>query len=204
MPQDHTSPRRDNRATWWTTGVLGLAMIAAISWRLTGADADLFQGLEADPEGVVEPGWARVEGSLDTQGFHKLPRLDRGANELSDVDFGGTVLLNVWASWCGPCTEELPLLARLDRTTDVNVVGLSRDPLESGARDALENAGTAYPNTLDQSAKFSETLAPIVGTQYVPVSILLEDGEATWAHFGSFESYEELRRSIASRTPPLG
>lgn len=196
---DNASPN-SNRATWWTATILALGLVAALTWRFSGDSTGPFQGLQPQAGEALQPGWARVDGSVNLAELNALPRLDTGPGDRGRIDLDGTVLLNVWASWCGPCTQELPLLARLDRTTDLHVVGLSRDPLESSAREAIDVAGTAYPNALDQAAEFTETLIPIVGTQNVPVSILLEDGEATWAHFGSFDSYNELRTTIAGRT----
>lgn len=74
------------------------------------------------------------------QGFaiHSEPRPvpelafeDGDGNALSLADFAGkTVLLNLWATWCGPCREEMPTLDRLQAELggpDFTVVALSID-----------------------------------------------------------------------------
>ena len=54
-----------------------------------------------------------------------LPRLDVSAQKLSSQEMRGKVwVLNVWASWCGPCRQEHPLIADLAKT-GVPVIGLN-------------------------------------------------------------------------------
>jgi thiol-disulfide isomerase/thioredoxin len=70
---------------------------------------------------------------------------------------GQRVVLNVCASWCGPCLNEIPHLERLAADGDVTVVGLSVEPYEDVV--ALANArrvpyrliaAQAYPYSADQ------------------------------------------------------
>jgi peroxiredoxin len=68
----------------------------------------------------------------------ELPGLDGQTRSLSDLR-GQVVVLNFWATWCGPCVEELPRLVALQRELGprgVQVVGASADALE--AREAVE------------------------------------------------------------------
>lgn len=62
----------------------------------------------------------------------RLSRLDQPATEFSPATMRGQVwLLNVWASWCTPCREELPTLSGL--SAQVAIVGLNyKDPREKG------------------------------------------------------------------------
>jgi thiol-disulfide isomerase/thioredoxin len=57
--------------------------------------------------------------------------LDADGNELSLADFEGkVVVLNLWATWCAPCREEMPSLDRLQAAhggEDLQVVALSLD-----------------------------------------------------------------------------
>src|SRR4029078_11486804 len=66
-----------------------------------------------------------------------LERLDRrGALELSSLR-GKAVVLNVWASWCGPCKEEAPYLEEVwqrNRHRDLGGVGLDAEDLRADAR----------------------------------------------------------------------
>ena len=59
-------------------------------------------------------------------------------NEFIAAQKGRVVVLNLWATWCGPCREEFPALARLDREyrdRGVVVIGLTAD--EPDAVDSL-------------------------------------------------------------------
>ena len=66
---------------------------------------------------------------------------------------GKVVLLDFWASWCGPCTETLPELARLDRqrrSEGVQVVGiLTNDEDLRGAARMARALGVGYPILVD-------------------------------------------------------
>jgi len=61
----------------------------------------------------------------------KLAELDGGAVDLTKVVAGKVALLNFWATWCGPCLQELPALDSLHRkledTPDVLVLAINVD-----------------------------------------------------------------------------
>ena len=68
--------------------------------------------------------------------------LDGTTVSLSDLE-GEVVLLNVWATWCPPCREEMPSMERLHRELEpegLRVVAVSIDA-EQGRRDASGRAG---------------------------------------------------------------
>ena len=80
-----------------------------------------------------------------------LAALDGGAIHLP-ADFAGRPLLvNVWASWCGPCVKEMPELDRFAREQDGNgaqVLGLALDDAQA-VRDFLRRIPVAYPQAID-------------------------------------------------------
>ena len=81
-----------------------------------------------------------------------LERLD-GKGELSIESMRGkTVVLNFWASWCGPCRDEMPLLQEgSKRWEDKNVVfiGIDAKDVRADARKFLARYGVTYPNVYD-------------------------------------------------------
>lgn len=101
-----------------------------------------------------------------------LPRLD-GAGSRSLADYRGKVVfLNFWASWCGPCREEVPLLTRFQETLGrrATVLGVTYkdDPAKSIAFG--EKFGINYPSLRDSKL----ALAPEYGTRALPETFVID------------------------------
>jgi DsbE subfamily thiol:disulfide oxidoreductase len=84
----------------------------------------------------------------------ELPLLS-GNGELALKSLRGkAVVLNFWASWCGPCRDESPYLAQLwrsNRGRGLAVVGVNEEDLSSDARRFARRYGLAYPVVRDKS-----------------------------------------------------
>lgn len=75
----------------------------------------------------------------------RLPRLDAPGETLARDDLlGRPWLLNVWASWCAPCLEELPALTALATTQRVRLVGLNYKDRPDAAGAWLARHGNPY------------------------------------------------------------
>ena len=102
---------------------------------------------------------------------------------------GKPVLLNFWATWCGPCVREMPML---DRTAaefaarGFAVVGIAEDDPDA-VRAFVERAGVRYPILLDDS--FGALSASLGNSRHVlPFSVLVDrDGKILDTHAGSFD-----------------
>jgi cytochrome c biogenesis protein CcmG, thiol:disulfide interchange protein DsbE len=99
---------------------------------------------------------------------------------------GNAVLLNVWATWCGPCREEIPFLASLQRREaahGLHVVGVSVDAAADHAK-VVESAGVlglTYDLWLDPE----ERIAGVLRYSGLPASMLLDrNGAVVWKHVG--------------------
>ncbi len=83
----------------------------------------------------------------------RLPALDGATVELPAAYAGRPVLVNLWASWCGPCIEEMPELDRFAAAQGANgtqVVGIALD--DPAAVEAfLKRVPVRYPILLDEA-----------------------------------------------------
>ena len=101
--------------------------------------AFLFKGLSLDPKEVPSPliGKAAPEFSL--------PLLNDFEAPFANGDMTGEVwLLNVFASWCGPCLDEHPIIVNFARSTAVPVVGFNYKDRPRAAKQWLNRHGDPY------------------------------------------------------------
>lgn len=120
-----------------------------------------------------------------------------------DAFHGRPLLINVWASWCGPCVEEMPMLARYAEAQPVHgvqVVGLAIDTAE-GVRDFLQRVPVTYPVVIEQPAPddASVRLGNVQGL--LPYTVLVDaEGKIVRQKLGPFAA-GELERWVAGTDP---
>ncbi|HEV2646581.1 MAG TPA: TlpA disulfide reductase family protein [Acidobacteriaceae bacterium] len=88
---------------------------------------------------------------------------------------GQIILINYWATWCGPCREELPGLVRLAQESDPHEVAIVGVAFDSGAnaqndvRSFVQRFRIPYPTALPDAAMREQ-----VGDLALPTTILLD------------------------------
>jgi thiol-disulfide isomerase/thioredoxin len=86
---------------------------------------------------------------------------------------GKWVLLNFWASWCGPCLEEMPRLSVWQRaygSDGLQIIGVSMDDDVKPVRRLMARTPAAYPIVLGD-AKLGETFGGVLG---LPLTYLID------------------------------
>ena len=114
--------------------------------------------------------------------------LDGSTFQLSDC-LGKVVIVNVWATWCGPCTGEIPDLQKLSEAypDTLVVLGLNNLEDEQTVSRFVSDYGLTYPQALDEAGSLINSIFP---TQYIPYSIVIDPtGVVTQAESGS-QSYD--------------
>lgn len=95
---------------------------------------------------------------------------------------GQVWLLNVWASWCAPCRQELPLLVELSRRDQIAVYGLNYKDQSEKAKALLRVAGNPYVATaVDADGRVGMDF----GIHAVPETFVIDgQGRVRYRHLG--------------------
>lgn len=113
---------------------------------------------------------------------------------------GRYILLNFWASWCGPCRGETPDLQEFySRNLDrgITVIGVNQQEDEATARKFTAEFGVSYPILLDTSGAVSQAYATGVGG--LPSTFLIDpDGVIQRIYIGrvTFEQLRDLEATL--------
>ena len=103
---------------------------------------------------------------------------------------GEVVMINFWATWCGPCRQELPLLNRLHeqyRKTGFTLLGVNIDDRQDAAQDMAKKLGITFPVLFDTDKRVSR----LYDVNAMPSTVLIDrDGKVRYIHLGYRAGYE--------------
>lgn len=116
--------------------------------------------------------------------------------DVADALAGRTTVLNLWAYWCGPCTDELPAMAEYQRRAgpDVTVVTVHQDENETAALLRLAELGVRLPTLQDGRRLIAAALrVPNV----MPATVVLRaDGTVAEILPRSFADADEIAAAV--------
>jgi thiol-disulfide isomerase/thioredoxin len=171
----------------WAAIVLLAGISAGLGWWL---------GLQREaanvpplPDGVVV-----VEPGQPVPAW-RLPSLATG-QPVPVVVEGRPRLLNYWASWCGPCREEMPMLdafAAAEGPNGVEVVGIALEPA-ADARAFLAQVPVGFPQLQETPGPADSSVRLGNRRGLLPFSALVgADGRLLKVHVGPFASEADIR-----------
>lgn len=104
---------------------------------------------------------------------------------------GDVVLINFWATWCGPCRQEMPLLDELFtryQRVGFNLLGVNIDDDSSRAMRMVDELGVHFPVLFDADKEVSK----LYDVEAMPVTVLVDrEGKVRHVHHGYKPGYEE-------------
>lgn len=104
---------------------------------------------------------------------------------------GQVVMLNFWASWCGPCRQEMPLMDDLyEQYKDLGftILAVNVDENREEALRFLDKVPVSYPILYDPESRVSE----LYEVQAMPTTVMIDrSGNARYLHHGYQSGYED-------------
>jgi len=128
------------------------------------------------------PAWAGAAGDVQAPGF-TLQSVDGKTVTLGQYK-GDVVMINFWASWCGPCRQEMPLLDDIYKQyKDMGFVllGVNVEPDASNANRWLKKTPVSYPILYDPKSAVSQ----LYQVQAMPTTVIIDrQGVVRYVHNG--------------------
>lgn len=115
------------------------------------------------------PGEVDIGGTLRNAPLYGFAGDFRWLNEFR----GKPLIINVWASWCGPCRAEMGSLERLSRRyggRQFNIIGISTDDDSNAAYAFIVKSGITFDNYLDNKLMLENML----GANTIPLTLLVD------------------------------
>jgi len=197
------------KGSFWTGGRVAVSVIIAglIIWYAvarngsknvvpTGGVNTATRPLSGNNPGVP-PAFVAVPAELRETSLHTL---DGGSLKLSDFS-DKVVVLNIWATWCGPCRMEMPELIKMSneyKSRGLVVLGLATTYNEQNdpqrVKDYVKNQNVPYQIIWDDGTLSGPLVEAVRGRSVIPQSFVISRDGKIVKHFSGFN---------ASQTPQL-
>jgi peroxiredoxin len=120
-----------------------------------------------------------------------LHAMGGGANLRLKEQRGRVVMVNFWATWCGPCRQEMPQLNRLYekyKSSGFVLLGVNVDDDVAKAAEVAAKLGVTFPVLLDTE----KTVSKLYDLSTMPSTVIIDrDGKVRYVHRGYLAGYED-------------
>jgi len=133
-----------------------------------------------------------VQAGSFTGQAHDFTLKSRGGDNIRLNELAGqVVLINFWASWCGPCRKEMPKLEELHekyKDLGVTILGINIDENSELSKKVLKDITVTFPILYDNENKVSEQYS----IEAMPATFLVDrNGNFRFRHDGYKAGYED-------------
>jgi cytochrome c biogenesis protein CcmG/thiol:disulfide interchange protein DsbE len=185
--------RKRNKIVFAITSVLSVGLLVLIWTQLV---------TPAAPQGTTGSGSSTSAGNplvgKPAPDF-TLQTLNGSAKSIRLSDLKGQpVVINFWASWCGPCNDEAPLLSQswpTLKSQGVVMIGIDASYSTQEAQNFIKQYGVAYPNVEDTT---NRTTAIAYGVTAFPETFFINRQGVIVAHYNApFTSAQTFKSEVA-------
>jgi cytochrome c biogenesis protein CcmG, thiol:disulfide interchange protein DsbE len=162
-------------------------------------------GCGSDSGDAAHPNYAKALAGAPAS----LAALHRQANELLPGGIesyerqieglrGYPIVVNVWASWCGPCRFEFPHLQRAaaDYGKRVAFLGIDKQDSDDAAETFLREEPVPYPSYTDPDEEIAESIDDDATRGLPTTAFYGRDGQLAYLKLGPYDDEDELRADI--------
>ena len=122
-----------------------------------------------------------------------------GENVKLGEQIGNVVMINFWASWCGPCRQEMPLLNALHKKYEplgFTVLGVNVEENSNMAIDFISDTPVDFPILFDSTNEVSKAYQVLA----MPTTVLVDrDGNIRYIHKGYKTGDEDKYRDMVKK-----
>ena len=127
-----------------------------------------------------------------------------GAESVNLSEIDSPTVVNLWASWCAPCRDEMPVLEEFSKkyAGRVDVLGVDyQDPQYGKAKKLVADTGVTYPLVRDEDGEL-DRLAPVPYGAGVPFMAFVDaEGRMGGKQFVAVDDLAELEEIVGKHLP---